>query len=260
MEGRDEIRGGRFPATRHSIVRAIQSADAVERQRGLDELVDAYWKPVYKYLRIRWRLENADAEDLTQSFFVTAIEKEFFARYDPSRARFRTFVRVCLDRFTANEQKAKDRLKRGGATLHVSLDFQGAEGELGHLDIPDEFDPDAFFEREWARSFFEGVVERLRREYESQGKDAVFEVFRRYDLSETKPPSNSPEIGAAKVTYQELSTLLGIPVTQVTNYLFAARRRFRALVLERLREVTASDSEFRDEARSLLGIDPAEGE
>jgi hypothetical protein len=41
----------------------------------------------------------------------------------------------------------------------------------------------------------------------------------------------------------------------VTNYLALARREFRRTVLEKLRELTATDEEFRREARSLLGVD-----
>ncbi len=43
--------------------------------------------------------------------------------------------------------------------------------------------------------------------------------------------------------------------TTVTNRLAAMRRRFREIVLEVLRDATASDAEFRNEVRSLLGVD-----
>ena len=48
---------------------------------------------------------------------------------------------------------------------------------------------------------------------------------------------------------------IGLPVTQVTNHLAWARREFRRLILERLRELSASDAEFRSEARELLGVE-----
>jgi hypothetical protein len=38
---------------------------------------------------------------VTQGFFQSAFETGTFAHYDPGQARFRTFVRVCLDRFIA---------------------------------------------------------------------------------------------------------------------------------------------------------------
>jgi len=56
-------------------------------------------------------------------------------------------------------------------------------------------------------------------------------------------------------TYAELGAELSIPVTDVTNHLSFARREFRRLVLERLRELTATEEEFKSEARAVLGVD-----
>src|SRR5262245_32031392 len=91
--------GGRFPSTHWSAIRALKSEDQDRRGPALDLILRLYWKPVYKYLRIRWRKSNEDAKDLTQAFFVRAIEKEFFHDYDPAISKFRTFLRTCLDGF-----------------------------------------------------------------------------------------------------------------------------------------------------------------
>lgn len=114
-------RGG-FPETRHSIVRGVASQDEAERSRAFGALVESYWRPVYKYARLKWGLPREDAEDLTQAFFARALEKAFFDRYDPAQARFRTFLRTCLDGFAANDWKAARRLKRGGGAQTLSLD------------------------------------------------------------------------------------------------------------------------------------------
>jgi DNA-directed RNA polymerase specialized sigma24 family protein len=106
--------GDKFPVTRRSAVIAAGSSDRAERQRALEILVAAYWKPVYKYIRIKWKKSDEDAQDLTQGFFAKAIEKDFFQGYDPAKARFRTFLRTCLDAFAANEDTAARRIKRGG--------------------------------------------------------------------------------------------------------------------------------------------------
>src|SRR5882724_717304 len=121
-----------FPATRHSMVAAMRSPRADERRSAFDSLVSAYWKPVFKYVRLKWHVSPEDAADLTQGFFLRAFEKEFFAGFDPARARFRTFLRTCLDGFVANARKAEGRLKRGGAVTLVPLDFDEAERELRH--------------------------------------------------------------------------------------------------------------------------------
>jgi len=237
-----------FPLTRRSVVRAAASADPETRRRGFETLVAAYWRPVYKYLRLKWRASGEDAEDLTQGFFARALEKGFFDRFDPARARFRTYLRACLDGFVANERQSARRLKRGGGAEHVSLDFAGAEAELGRQAPPESGDMDEYFHREWVRSLFGLAVEALRRRCAEAGKSAPFALFERYDL-------DGPD-AARRPSYADLAREMGIPETQVTNHLAWARREFRRLVLETLEEATGSEEEFRAEARQLLGIDP----
>ena len=60
--------------------------------------------------------------------------------------------------------------------------------------------------------------------------------------------------GAAP-SYAELAVECGLPVTQVTNHLHWARRQYRRLILERLRDLTLDEREFHGEARRLLGRD-----
>ncbi|MGA8072186.1 MAG: hypothetical protein WB995_01850, partial [Candidatus Acidiferrales bacterium] len=81
--------GGRFPPTRWSAVLAARSDDPAESARALDLLIGAYWKPVYKYIRIRWNKLSEEAKDLTQEFFTRVIEKGFLDRFDPARSRLR---------------------------------------------------------------------------------------------------------------------------------------------------------------------------
>jgi len=231
-----------YPTTRRSAIVAIRSGDAESRRRALDAVAAAYWKPVYTTIRIRWQRSNEDAKDLTQAFFVRATERDLFASYDPEKGTFRTFVRTCLDRFLANEVKAEGRLKRGGGTISQSIDD-------GSQPLRDDLvaNPEAVFHREWVRGMFEVAVDRFAEECRVGGNDVRFAIFETYDLDEH--PDGRPR-------YAELASRHGLPVTTVTNHLSWARRRFREVTLELLREMTASDDEFRAEARALLGIDP----
>jgi DNA-directed RNA polymerase specialized sigma24 family protein len=233
-----------LPATRHSIIAAVRSPDAAVRRDGLETLVAVYWKPVYKYLRVKWHESDDAARDTTQDFFARAIEKDFFDAYDPAKARFRTFLRVCLDRFVANERKAAGRLKRGGAHTVVPLDFETAEGELRQHDVPVAADVEEYFHHEWIRSLLTLAVDDLRAEYERAGKMQQFRVFQRYDLE-------APASGEAP-TYADVAREAGVAATDVTNYLSAARRAFRRLLLERLRSICGDVNEFETEARHLL--------
>ncbi len=242
-------RPGFFPLTRFSVLEAVGSGDVRLREEALEALARAYWKPVYKYLRIHWHAEPADAEDLAQGFFLRAIDTGVFDRFDPDRARFRTWLRLCLDGFVANERKAASRKKRGGGAVTLSLDFEDAEGELRRIQIPAGDDPEAFFRRESARHLFALAITTLRQRLDDADKHLWFAVFEQYDLA---PPET------ARPTYQELATRFDVPVTQITNWLHATRRELRGIVLDSLRSISGTEREFRQEAAELLGVEPAD--
>ncbi|MEJ2085348.1 MAG: sigma-70 family RNA polymerase sigma factor [Acidobacteriota bacterium] len=235
---------GRFPATRWSAVQRARSSDPGERREAEEMLLAAYWKPIYKYLRLRWRRSNEDAKDLTQEFFYRLVERSILDGYDPEKARLRTYLRVCLDRLVQNEDRGRKRIKRGGDIQRVSLDFEAAEGELARS-LPAETESmESYFEREWLRSLMALVVDALESDCEKRGRPVDFALFERYDLCEDS---------AERPTYAELAKSLDIDSVTVTNRLAAVRRRFRALALEKLAEVTGSEEEFRREARALFG-------
>lgn len=226
-----------FPTTRRSVIAALASDDEEQRRRGFDTFVALYWKPLYKYLRVARGRDVADAEDLTQSFLAKCFENGSLSEYDTAKASFRTFLRMLFDRFVANEVKASLRQKRGGGS--VQLDVVDAEDEIAR-DHDRGGTPEDYFQREWARSVFALAVTRLRAE-----SDATrFAIFEAYDLDDS-----------SRATYRQTGERFGISETSVTNGLAAMRRLFRAIVLDILREATASESEYRAEVRSLLGVD-----
>jgi RNA polymerase sigma factor (sigma-70 family) len=223
-----------FPTTRRSVIVALGSDDAAERTLAFDTLVALYWKALYKYARVAHHRETADAEDATQSFLARMFERNALTAYDSAKASFRTFLRTLFDRHIANDVKASQRLKRGGG-----LDFRAAEDEIER-----EHDrggsPDDYFQREWVRSVFALAVERLRGDVSAND----FALFEAYDLDDSQ-----------KLSYRELGERFEISEATVTNRLAAARRRFRAAMLDVLREATTTDREFRAEVRALLGVD-----
>jgi len=240
--------GDRFPLTRWSVLEAARSSDQAERARAMNTLCAAYWKPVYKYIRLRWNRPAPDAQDLTQGFFVLLIERGLLEKFDPAKSRLRSYLRVCTDSFVMNEQKAATRQKRGGHLAHVPLDFSAAEQELGSAapidpaSIPSPESLDEFFEKEWIRGLFELAVEDLRKHCQAHERDRTFHLFDAYDLS-----------GDETASYEKLAQEFGIPVTDVTNALSWARREFRRGALQRLHEICGSEEEFQREARAVFG-------
>ena len=239
--------GDRFPPTRRSVIEAVGSIDAEERERALETLCAAYWRPIYKYVRLRWNRPAEEAQDLTQGFFVEVLERELLKKFDPKKARLRTYLRVCADSFVSNEDKASRRQKRGGSVAHVALDFAAAEEELGGpvMDpaaIPSPESLEESFEKEWLRSLFSLAVEELRELCNARQRERTFRLFEAYDLE-----------GHDKISYQQLAKDYSIAATDVTNALAWARREFRRIALERLRELCGGEEEFHREARATFG-------
>lgn len=239
--------GGNFPQTRWSVIAAARSNDTAERARALDVLFAAYWKPVYKYIRLKFSQAPEQAQDLTQGFFMELLERDLLSRFDAEKSRLRTYVRLCVDSFVLNEIKHAHRQKRGGEALHLALDYPAAEGELNAQTInpacipsPEQFEE--FFEKEWIRSLFASAVEELRELCETGCRQTAFALFETYDLS-----------GDESSSYAQLAEARGLSVSEVTNQLAWARRAFRRFAQRGLRAICATDEEFARESKALFG-------
>jgi hypothetical protein len=140
-------------------------------------------------------------------------------------------------------------MKRGGGATILSLDFDGAEEQLRIAGpAPTAAAIDNYFAKEWARSVFTLALDSFRAQMLAANKATHLKLFELYVLE--------AEDDGSKTSYKDLAARFGIPTTDVTNYLAFARREFRRVVLEKLREVTATDEEYHREARALLGVDP----
>jgi RNA polymerase sigma factor (sigma-70 family) len=215
----------RFPSTQVSLI-----ASAAGDPLAMERVVALYWKPVYKFIRFKFRKDNEAAKDLTQGFFASAMEREFFQRFDPAKAGFRTYIRLAVERFAANEHEAANRQKRGGGVEFAELGDASASAES----------PEEIFLQEWRRQLFALAIEDLRMECDGGGKRTEWEIFEAYDLAEGDRP-----------TYSVLARRHGLTEASVTNYLAWTRRRLRALVTDRLRCVTSGERELREEMRRL---------
>lgn len=220
---------GQFPSTQLSLLEAAGSGAGLPNE-ALDRVSALYWKPVYRFIRVKFRKNNEDAKDLTQSFFATALQRDLFARFDPAKASFRTYLRMAVERFAATEYAAASRQKRGGDIQFELVEEQAATAES----------PEDVFEREWQRQLFALALDDLRAHCEAAGKQIQFEIFEAYDLADGGRPS-----------YADLAARYGVAETSVTNYLAWARRMLRQFVTARLGGVTAGERDLRDEMRRL---------
>ena len=218
---------GRFPCTRVSLLEAAASGLS---EGALDQVIALYWKPVYRFLRIKFQKSNEDAKDLTQGFFASALQRDFFARFDPAKASFRTYLRMAVERYAANEYAGENRQKRGGGVEFESVD---------EFEIATE-SPEAEFEREWRRQLFSLALDDLRTHCAETGRQLPFNIFEDYDLGDRD-----------RISYSDMAAKHGLPETTVTNYLAWARRTLRTFITERLRATTSGPKELHEEMRRL---------
>ncbi len=230
MNSDTEIGGtrDRFPTTHLSL---LEAAAAGLPGEALEHVIALYWKPVYRFIRIKFHKDNEDAKDLTQGFFASALQRDLFARFDPAKASFRTYLRMAVERFAANQHAAANRQKRGGDIEFECLDPERA---------PAGESPEEAFEREWQRQLFSLAVEDLRLHCQACGKLVQFQIFQEYDLASEERRS-----------YAELAARHSLSETLVTNYLAWARRMLRGFVTERLRGTTSGTRELQEEMRRL---------
>ena len=73
-ESSEPVGAARFATTRWSIVNSAGVDSSSDAQVALESLCQAYWFPLYAY--VRKRVVNVEeAQDLTQAFFEQLLEK-----------------------------------------------------------------------------------------------------------------------------------------------------------------------------------------
>src|SRR6516225_9703289 len=164
-------RGTSFASTRWSVVR--QAADSqTSSEHALDalsELCRIYWRPVYLFVR-RQGISQHDAQDLTQGFFADLIESRAYARADPTKGRFRSFLLATLKHFVGHQRERDQAQKRGGGALPVQLDEQAiAEADMYAASYR-KWSADGLFDREWAAALLRQALDRLGQEYMVAGR------------------------------------------------------------------------------------------
>jgi len=242
----DTVLGGAgraFPTTAWGVLHDARGGAAPARRESLERLVAAYWKPVYCAIRQGWGKGNEDAKDLTQEFFASEVlEGPLLGRFDPARGSFRAFLKGALSNFMGHAARDAARKKRGGDARVLPLRMDDAD--LSQL-LPDTqaLPPDAIFDRAWARVVFGQALRLAEQRLRDEGKPAVFEVFRRYDL----------EGDGAGASYADVGRALGLDADTVKNHLTRARHEFRQAAADVVYDTVDSPEELAAELKRLFG-------
>ena len=230
-----------FATTRWSLVGDAACAEGTRAGEGLTAIFETYWPPLYRYVR-RLGRQQQDAEDLVQGFFMNLIAGKGLRLADPSRGRFRAFLLEALKHYMANEWHREHRLKRGGFSQHLSIDWQDAESGL-RIEPEDPRSPDRLFDREWALALLEKVVRDLAAE--SQAGDPT-DAFARWQ------PFLS--MSAAKIPYAEIAANFGMTEGAARVAVHRLRKRYRQRLRDEISRTLATDELVDDEMRTLFAV------
>src|SRR6266480_7167092 len=184
--------GAAFQLTHWTLIlRAGQSDPTETARQALSDFCDAYWPPLYTFLRLRGHA-SPEAQDLVQGFFVHLLEKNTLSRADKEKGRLRTFLLGSLQNFLCNEYDRGRRLKRGGGHQIISIDEHLAEAEASVMDTADLSDSRAY-DLAWASNIVKRAWQRLENAFETEGKAESLEVLRPFVDGSGRTPPNQEE-------------------------------------------------------------------
>ncbi len=212
--------------------------ETAEAQTALGELCEAYWQPVFDFIR-RWGRDEDAARDLTQEFFASLLARRGLDTVEPGRGRFRSFLLGAVKHFLADQHDRSIAAKRGGGLAPISIEAD----TTAELQIPDPAFPvpDNFFDRQWALTLVDHVVSVLAAEQAADGKAGQFAVLRLWLLGEV-----------ASLSQADAARQLGLSEGAVKVAVHRLRRRFRDLVKAEIGQTVSGEEEVQDELRYLV--------
>ncbi len=230
-----------FATTHWSVVLAAADQESPEGSAALEQLCQTYWHPIYFFIRRRGH-GVADAQDLTQAFFVHILSRAFLARANPAKGKFRSFILGSLKYFLADESARLQAKKRGGGLTPVFLDAQTAES-LYRLEAVDRMDAEKLFERRWAIALLDRVLERLEAEFLARDRKSVFDQLRVFLLGERGSPS-----------YAEVAGSLQMTEGAVKVAVHRLRQHYQELFREEVANTVEQPGEVNEEVKHLFSV------
>ena len=231
-----------FATTHWSLVDAARSDEASQTRvrEALEALCRTYWYPLYAFVRSRG-YSAADAQDLTQAFFVRIIETEGFASADRERGRFRSYLLGAMKHFLANEWHRAHTQKRGGHVQFIEWDALDAEARYAGVSKASE-NPELLFDREWALETIAGALRVLRDDMTQAGKREQFDALK------------GSLTGHDELPREEIAAKLDMSEGAVKVAVHRLRQRYRHLLRAAIAETVSNEADLDDEMRYLVAI------
>ncbi len=229
---------GCFPPTQWSTVISARE-ESPSGSLALEELCQAYWYPLYAYVRRRGQ-NPADAQDMTQAFFAHFLAGHGFSKFQPDRGRFRNFLLASFQNFISNDWDRVQAQKRGGGNLLVSLE-NGCPEASCYEGLDPALSAERVYDRAWGLTVIARARAQLKARYEAEGKVERFQLF------ELLLPG-----GESPLLVEEVATRLGISKGSVRSEVHRLKGRFRAAVRAEVAKTMHPSDDIDEEIRSLI--------
>ena len=232
-----------FTTTHWSLV-AVVGADEVSRsaaRKALEQLCEAYWYPLYAYVRRRVP-DVSEAQDLTQAFFVELLEKNYVGTATPDRGRFRAFLLTAFKHFLSKQWEKAKAQKRGGGRAPISLDFDAADSSI-RIEPESGLTAEQFYDQQWAITLLGQIMQRMEKEFDGDGKSQQFHELKGFIIGDH-----------AGTTYAQAAEKLNMTEAAAKQAGSRMRRRYRELLREEIAQTVQGPNEVDDEIRNLFAI------
>jgi RNA polymerase sigma-70 factor (ECF subfamily) len=239
-QSRENDQDGRFRTTHWSVVLLSAQTQAPGSRTALADLCRLYWYPLYAFVRRRG-YSPEDAQDLTQGFFLSLLERKSLRRVSPEKGKFRSFLLASLKNYLSDAFDRDNSAKRGGQIEFVALDFQDGE-ERYHDEQADDISPEKVFDARWALILLSHAMGRLRKEYVSQDKTAIIDALQPF-----LDPTNSKRLPS----YEDVADKLQVSLAGVKTLIHRLRRRYSEILREEVARTVTDTRAIDDEIHSL---------
>jgi RNA polymerase sigma factor (sigma-70 family) len=229
-----------FATTHWSVVLEAQG-ESPAAQDALEKLCRTYWRPVYSFIR-RQGVGIEEAEDLTQGFFALLLERRDLDAVRREKGRLRSYLLTSIKHFLASEQRRAMAIKRGKGQRLVPLEELSAT-ERTEIEPADSLSADRLYERRWALTLMEQVLQRLKEEYHAAGNAALFDCLKQLLPDEPGAPSRA-----------EIAARLDMTENALRQALHRFRHCYQLLLREEIGHTVAVASDIEDELRHLIAV------
>ncbi len=230
-----------FPTTRWTLIAKAAGVEPDQREKALEELCQTYWSPIYAYIRSKGA-EVSEAEDLTQGFFADFLARDDFSKADQDRGKLRSFLLRAVSNYMAKDWRARSREKRGGKAEVVSLELTYEDGRSRVVEPEAGITPEQLYQRQWALTVLQQVVDELEKRYQEKGQTSLFEALR-FVIA---PGSGEPR------SYTEIAEAENMSESAVKVAAHRLRERYGKQLRDTIADTVLEEEEIESEIRELM--------